>query len=136
VWSAGAADGGGRGASGARCEARLGELPLQIRIAAAAFGAHEPRCEVTRVGDTVCADLVLYSGTERRIELAALGRAFVAGQLALGEPLLPTRAEQQGERYVVAEPAGAPGLRIAIPMSPGPAAALRAAADSQQAQRA
>ncbi|TLS54165.1 hypothetical protein FE782_02125 [Paenibacillus antri] len=99
-----------------RCVGRIGELPITVDLGAAAFGGHAIRYEIARENGTIGVDVILYEGEAQDIRLAALERAIVAGQFALGASTAPYVAATDGETCTLE----ADGMRIAAPVRPAP----------------
>lgn len=61
----------------------FGKVTLMARVEEAAFDSFEPVFEITRDGEDVYLDVVLYGGPDRLIDLTAVNSAYVVMVLAL-----------------------------------------------------
>ncbi len=116
-----------REAAPPRCVGRIGEQPFEIDLAETAFGDHAIRYDIVRENGTIGIDVILYEGEATSIPLAALGRAVVAGQLALGGAALPYVATSTAEACTLetrsageGDAGGAAAMRIVLPTRPAP----------------
>jgi hypothetical protein len=107
-----------------QCIARLGEIPLHIEVTVAAFADEAIRYTVKREDGTVQVDVVLYEGAAKPIRLAELGRAIIAGQLAIGAAPLAMDTVMTEELCSVqmygSSDRGELTERIVVPVRPAP----------------
>lgn len=117
----------------------LGSVWLEVCVPHVVFGPWRPRSEVSREGERVFLDVVLYQGEERAINFAELEEAAIVitlrmwakGQLPV--PSSEVRCEVAGEQLRARWQIGAEELELALYRRPGPIAHLHSLAPTRGA---